>query len=114
MAVWLTYGARTTTDKILAIIPPIAAFVAAGFEHSVANMYFISIGLLIKRDDAFVSTLDPPPDLSNLTWGSFFADNLLPVTIGNIVGGAVMVGAVYWFVYLRPHQPTEDEPAADM
>jgi len=104
LAVWLTYGAHTTTDKILAIIPPIAAFVAAGFEHSVANMYFISIGLLIKTDDAFVASIDPAPDLSGLTWGSFFADNLLPVTIGNIVGGAVMVGAVYWFVYLRPRQ----------
>ncbi len=102
LAIWLTYGAHTTTDKILAIIPPIAAFVAAGFEHSVANMYFISIGLLIKTDDAFVASLDPVPDLSGLTWQSFFADNLLPVTIGNIVGGAVMVGAVYWFVYLRP------------
>ncbi|MGH3135828.1 MAG: formate/nitrite transporter family protein, partial [Gaiellaceae bacterium] len=101
LAVWLTYGAHTTTDKVLAIIPPIAAFVAAGFEHSVANMYFISIGLLIKTDDAFVASIDPAPDLSGLTWGSFFADNLLPVTIGNIVGGAVMVGAVYWFVYLR-------------
>jgi formate/nitrite transporter len=101
LAVWLTYGAHTTTDKILAVIPPIAAFVAAGFEHSVANMYFISIGLLIKSDEAFVDSLDPPPDLSNLTWESFFADNLLPVTIGNILGGAVMVGAVYWFVYLR-------------
>jgi len=104
LAVWLTYGAHTTTDKILAIIPPIAAFVAAGFEHSVANMYFISIGLLIKTDDAFVASIDPAPEISGLTWGSFFADNLLPVTIGNIVGGAVMVGAVYWFVYLRPRQ----------
>ncbi len=102
LAVWLSYGAHTTTDKILAIIPPIAAFVAAGFEHSVANMYFISIGLLVKTDDSFVAELDPAPDLSGLTWGSFFADNLLPVTIGNIVGGAAMVGAVYWFVYLRP------------
>jgi len=101
LAVWMTYGAHTTTDKILAVIPPIAAFVAAGFEHSVANMYFISIGLLIKSDEAFVSSLDPQPDLSNLTWQSFFADNLLPVTIGNILGGAVLVGAVYWFVYLR-------------
>ena len=103
LAVWLTFGAHTTTDKILAIIPPIAAFVAAGFEHSVANMYFISIGLLVKSDDDFVAGLDPDtvPDLSDLTWASFFRDNLLPVTIGNIVGGAVMVGAVYWFVYLR-------------
>jgi formate transporter len=110
LAVWLTYGAHTTTDKIVAIVPPIAAFVAAGFEHSVANMYFISIGLLIERDEAFVASLDPAPDLSGLTWVSFFADNLLPVTIGNIVGGALMVGAVYWFVYLRPRRPA---PAVD-
>jgi formate/nitrite transporter len=102
LAVWLTLGAHTTTDKILAIILPIAAFVAAGFEHSVANMYFITIGLLIKTNEAYVSSLDPPPDLSGLTWESFFADNLLPVTIGNIIGGAAMVGAVYWFVFLRP------------
>jgi formate/nitrite transporter len=106
LAVWLTYGAHTTTDKILAVIPPIAAFVAAGFEHSVANMYFISIGLLIENDEAYVASLDPPPDLSGLTWQSFFVDNLLPVTIGNVIGGAVMVGAVYWLVYLRPRPET--------
>ena len=90
LAVWLTYGAHTTTDKILAIIPPIAAFVAAGFEHSVANMYFISIGLLVKSDDEYVASLDPEtaPDLSELTWGSFFVDNLLPVTIGTSSGSA--------------------------
>ncbi|HEY4621610.1 MAG TPA: formate/nitrite family transporter [Gaiellaceae bacterium] len=104
LAIWLTYGAHTTTDKILAIIPPIAAFVAAGFEHSVANMYFISIGLLIERDEGFVASLQPPPDLSELNWASFFLDNLLPVTIGNVIGGAVMVGAVYWLVYLRPRR----------
>ena len=104
LAVWLTYGAHTTTDKILAVIPPIAAFVAAGFEHSVANMYFISIGLLIENDDAYVESLDPPLDLSGLTWQSFFLDNLVPVTIGNVIGGAVMVGAVYWLVYLRPRR----------
>jgi formate/nitrite transporter len=107
LAVWLTYGAHTTTDKVVAIVLPIAAFVAAGFEHSVANMYFISIGLLIKSDESFVAGLDPAPDLTQLTWQSFFADNLLPVTIGNIVGGAVMVGAVYWFVYLRPRRSEE-------
>lgn len=101
LAVWLTYGARTTTDKILAVIPPIAAFVAAGFEHSVANMYFLSIGLLIERDDDFVSGLGAGTDLSGLTWSSALVDNLLPVTIGNVVGGAGLVGAVYWFVYLR-------------
>jgi formate transporter len=100
LAVWLCYGARTTTDKILSIVPPIAAFVAAGFEHSVANMFFIPMGLLVKSDEAFVSQQSGVPDLSDLTWGGFVA-NLVPVTIGNIVGGALMVGAVYWFVYLR-------------
>jgi hypothetical protein len=65
-------------------------------------MYFISIGLLIKGDDAFVKGLDPAPDLSSLTWRNFFVGNLLPVTIGNIIGGALMVGAFYWFVFLRP------------
>jgi formate/nitrite transporter len=104
LAVWLTYGAHTTTDKILAVIPPIAAFVAAGFEHSVANMYFIGIGLLIKADDSFVDGLDPALDLDTVTWGGFLLDNLLPVTIGNVIGGALMVGAVYWLVYLRPQR----------
>jgi formate/nitrite transporter len=101
LAVWLTYSARSTTDKILAIIPPIAAFVAAGFEHSVANMYFIPAGLLIKEDDAWLAGLDLAPDLSGLTWTGFLVDNLVPVTIGNVVGGTIMVGALYWFVYLR-------------
>ena len=96
LAVWLSYSARTVTDKILAVVPPIAAFVAAGFEHSVANMYFIPFGLLVKNE------LDVPGlTLENLTWRGFLVDNLLPVTIGNVIGGAVMVGTVYWLVYLR-------------
>ena len=102
MAVWLCYSARTTTDRILAIVPPITAFVAAGFEHSVANMYFVPIGIVIKNDADFTASLAGTPDLSNLTWGAFFLDNLLPVTIGNVIGGTLLVGAVYWFVYLRP------------
>ena len=109
LAVWLTYSARTTTDKILAIIPPITAFVAAGFEHSVANMYFIPIGLFIKNwgMPAFFDTIGKTAgDFSNLTWGNFFIANLLPVTIGNIIGGAVMVGAVYWYAYLRKNKPS--------
>jgi formate/nitrite transporter len=106
LAVWLTYGAHTTTDKILAVIPPIAAFVALGFEHSVANMYFIPVALLVKTDDAWVNATAGLPDLSNVTWGHFLLDNLLPVTIGNVIGGGVMVGAVYWFVYLRRRTET--------
>jgi formate transporter len=111
LAVWLTYGAHTTTDKIMAVIPPIAAFVASGFEHSIANMYFISIGLLVKSDDDFVAGLESPPDLSTLDVHGFLVGNLLPVTIGNMIGGAVLVGAVYWFVYLRPRTGEERERA---
>ena len=101
LAVWLTYGARTVADKILAVIPPIAAFVASGFEHSVANMYFIPIGLFVKHDHSFVASTTAIPHLSSLTWGRFLWHNLAPVTLGNIGGGALMVGALYWFVYLR-------------
>jgi formate transporter len=100
LAVWLSYSARSVADKVLAIVPPIAAFVASGFEHSVANMFFIPMGLFVKSDSAFV-TQHPVPGVEHLTWGRFFAANLLPVTIGNVIGGAVMVGAIYWFVYLR-------------
>jgi formate/nitrite transporter len=100
MAVWLTFSARSTIDKIAAIIFPITAFVAAGFEHSIANMYFIPFGLLIKGfDPAFVA--EKGLDLANLTWGNFFINNLIPVTIGNVIGGAVLVAAIYWSVFLR-------------
>jgi len=118
LAVWMCYSARTTTDKILAIIPPISAFVAAGFEHSVANMYFIPIALFIKYLDPatyadIVTKLNAGNDFANLTWGNFFVGNLLPVTIGNIIGGAVMVGLIYWFVYLRKNHIKVDAPVGE-
>ncbi len=100
MAVWLSYSARSTVDKIMAIIFPIAGFVAAGFEHSVANMYFLPIGLLIKYFDPSF-TAASGLDVSGLTWGTFLLNNLLPVTIGNIIGGSVLVALVYWFIFLR-------------
>lgn len=90
LAVWLAMGGRTVTDKVLGIIFPITVFVAAGFEHCVANMYFIPLGMLV--DGGATPGLD---------WSGFLVGNLLPVTLGNIIGGAVMVGAVYWFIYLR-------------
>jgi formate transporter len=100
LAVWLTYSAHSVTDKILAIIFPVTAFVAAGFEHSIANMYFVPYALMIKAfDPAFVVT--QKIDLSSLTWGSFFIKNLIPVTLGNIIGGSVLVAAMYWFIFLR-------------
>jgi formate/nitrite transporter len=103
LAVWLTFSARSTIDKIAAIIFPITAFVAAGFEHSVANMYFIPYALFIKYfDPAYISTVgDQVAHLDKLTWQAFVVNNLIPVTIGNIIGGAVLVAAVYWAIFLR-------------
>ncbi len=103
LAVWLTYSARSTIDKIVAIVFPITAFVAAGFEHSVANMYFVPYALLVKMfDPAFMSKAsDKVPGLDKLTWQAFWLNNLLPVTIGNIIGGAVLVAAIYWAIFLR-------------
>ncbi len=107
LAVWMSFSARSSTDKILAIIFPITAFVAAGFEHSVANMYFIPYALFIKGfDPAFIQVIgDKVPHLEKLTWQAFFLNNLLPVTIGNIIGGAVLVAAIYWVIFLRPTEP---------
>ncbi|MCP4424888.1 MAG: formate transporter FocA [Chloroflexi bacterium] len=105
LAVWLSLGARSATDKIVAIIFPITAFVAAGFEHCVANMYFIPMGLFIKAGADGKFWLDigkTAADFSNLTWSNFFVVNLLPVTIGNVIGGVLFVGLAYWFIYLRP------------
>jgi formate transporter len=100
LAVWLSYSARSTADRVLAVVPPIAAFVAAGFEHSVANMYFVPFALVLYRfDPAFVTAHGV--DLDTLTWTAFLVRNLLPVTVGNVLGGGVLVGLVYWFVYLR-------------
>ncbi|MCP3986456.1 MAG: formate transporter FocA [bacterium] len=98
LAVWLTFSARTVTDRVMVIVPPITAFVACGFEHCVANMYFIPIGLFIRNQG---TGIDLGAGASGLSWSGFFIDNLLPVTIGNIIGGAVMVGGIYWFIYLR-------------
>ena len=103
LAVWLCYSARSTTDKILAIIPPITAFVAAGFEHSIANMYFLPFGLAIKgfAPDSFWAAIGQTPDGFAALDYAALATNLIPVTIGNVIGGVLLVGVVYWFIYLR-------------
>ena len=101
LAVWLATGGRTVTDKVIAIVFPISAFVAAGFEHSVANMYFIPIGLLLKDEPGLAAgTSATSEQLGSLDLAGF-ANNLAAATIGNVLGGAVLVGFVYWFVYLR-------------
>jgi len=109
LAVWLCYSAKTTSGKILAIIFPITAFVAAGFEHSIANMYYIPKALLIKSsaNTEFWASINSSPEMyENLTWNNFIVNNIIPVTIGNIIGGAVLVGLVYWFVYLKGKKKT--------
>jgi len=104
LAVWLCMSGRSVVDKILAIVFPIAAFVASGFEHSIANMYFVPMGLLLKREPQVVAAAGKvASDLANLNLQGFFW-NLVSVTTGNIFGGGFMVAAVYWFVYLRPRE----------
>lgn len=104
LAVWLTYSARTTLSRIVAIVFPITAFVAAGFEHCVANMYFVPYAIIVKASaaDTFWQTAGiNAADYSGLTWGSFLLNNLLPVTIGNMIGGVFFVALVYWVIYQR-------------
>lgn len=104
LAIWLCYSAKSAHGKILAIIFPITAFVAAGFEHSIANMYFIPMGILVKEwadPELWNLIQSSPQQFESLNWSNFFVGNLLPVTIGNIIGGAIFVGLAYWFIYLR-------------
>jgi formate/nitrite transporter len=109
LAVWLCMSARSVTDKILAILFPITAFVASGFEHSIANMYFIPMGMLLRGEPEVVSAAGRVAgDLANLNVAGF-ARNIFAVTTGNIFGGAFMVALVYWFIYLRPAKPPVDE-----
>jgi formate transporter len=104
LAVWLCFSSKSISGKILAIIFPISAFVALGFEHSIANIYFILKALLIFSFDTNYIQIFLGQSLSNfesISWYNFIFHNLIPVTIGNVLGGGVLVGAVYWFVYLR-------------
>lgn len=109
LAVWLTLSGRSVSDKILAILFPITAFVASGFEHSVANMYFIPMGLLLKAEPQVVATAGyVAADLRQLSVQGF-TDNLVAVTTGNIFGGGFLVALVYWFIYRRPKVRAAEE-----
>ena len=104
LAVWLCFSARTVVGKVSAIIFPITAFVASGFEHSIANMYFIPMGIILKGNSNVMNkVLEVAPDanLSRLNITGLLG-NLLPVTLGNIVGGAVLVAAIYWLIIVLP------------
>ena len=99
LAVWLAFSSKSAAGKIAALFYPIMVFVVSGFEHSIANMFYAPAGLFAMGNANYLALATA--DTSKLTWGSFFVKNLLPVTLGNIVGGALFVGLVYWFVYLK-------------
>lgn len=102
LAVWLCYGAETMAGKILAIFFPICLFVVSGFEHSVANMYYIPAGIMAKAHENYGALANLSQEtLDSLTWGSFFIKNLIPVTIGNIIGGGILVAMAYWYSYKK-------------
>ncbi|MBA7551957.1 putative formate transporter 1 [subsurface metagenome] len=101
LAVWLAVASKDITGKILGIYFPIMAFVALGFEHCIANMFFIPMGLLLKNDIDILTISGLAGRLSNLTLKGFFVNNLIPVTLGNIIGGSFFVAAIYWLIYLR-------------
>lgn len=105
LAIWMASAARDIAGKLLAIFFPIWLFITSGFEHSIANMYYIPAGILAKSNPDLVQAATSlgvkAEQLVNLNWVTLFTKNLLPVTLGNIVGGTVFVGTVYWVVYLR-------------
>ncbi len=104
LAVWMAYGAKDMSGRLLAIFFPIWLFITSGFEHCVANMYYIPAGILAKSNPEWVrqaiSLGASAEKIRDLTWSGFFLKNLMPVTLGNLVGGAVFTGMAYWFVYL--------------
>lgn len=106
LAVWMSFGARSISDKVMIIVPPIAAFVAAGFEHSIANLYLLPYGLAIKAwasPEFWTAIGQKPAAFADLSIGATL-HNIVVTTIGNLIGGSLMVGGVYWFVYLRRHR----------
>ena len=94
LAVWLSFGAKDLFSKIAALWAPILLFISCGFEHCVANMYFIPAGLFASYEYDLTRV--------DLDWGRYFYKNLIPVTLGNICGGAILVGLGYWYIYLTP------------
>lgn len=105
LAVWMATGAKDITGKLLAVFFPIWLFITSGFEHSIANMYYIPAGILAKANPAWAAEAlghgVTAEQLAHLNWSTFVVNNLVPVTLGNIVGGGLFVAAVYWFVYIK-------------
>ena len=113
LAVYMACGATDITGKILAIFFPIWLFVTSGFENSIANMYYIPAGIMAKSNEVLVQAVTSigvsSESLSQLSWNSFFVNNLIPVTLGNIVGGGMFVAGIYWFVYANKNAKNNTE-----
>ena len=104
LAVWMSYSGRSLMDKAMIMVLPVAMFVASGFEHSIANMFMIPMGIVIRNfasPEFWTAIGSSPESFSHLTIMNFITDNLIPVTIGNIIGGGLLVGLTYWVIYLR-------------
>ncbi len=116
LAVWMSFAAKDIAGKLLAIFFPIWLFITSGFEHSVANMFYIPAGILAKGNpvwaEAAIALGVVPEKLAGLGWGKFLIGNLLPVTLGNIIGGSFFVGILYWTVYLYKPRTKREAVAA--
>ena len=111
--VWMTYGAKDVTGKVLAGFFGVFLFVCTGFEHSVANMGYLFAGLFNKTNPAFLEAAHKTAaDVSVINLPNMFINNLLPVTIGNILGGLVFVGAIYYFLFLKEDKVSKEEEKA--
>lgn len=105
LATWMTFSCRTATDKVMVMLLPVAMFVASGFEHSIANMFMIPMGIVIQTfasPEFWTATGVDPSQFADLTISNFIFNNLIPVTIGNIIGGGFLVGMTYWIIHRRP------------
>ncbi|WP_022940415.1 formate transporter FocA [Psychromonas hadalis] len=107
LAIWMAFGARSVTDKMFAVLLPVAMFVSSGFEHCIANMFMVPTGIMIQHfapAEFWTVIGHSAREFSYLNSSNFIINNLIPVTIGNIIGGGVIVGLMHWMIYLRPLQ----------
>ena len=109
VAVWISFAAKDVVGRIAGLFFPIMLFVLCGYEHSIANMFYIPAGLFASSNVAYLAAYSSVAEyghISSLTWGTLFSRNLIPSTIGNIIGGTFLVGMGYWFAYIRKIKET--------